>query len=469
MRFVVELVQTNAGGREDTLEHVQSALKRLFHISNTALAQIEARLNTEQIRLAGLETRITACRGKLASVSKLTTYPILPSMPTTNHNLPLLADFPSQISAGHGAKEQQPRRTDMKDFMYDRDPVIPIQVLEHLEAKIRDEVKHKVALDSQLHASSSDATPITVTTTVVVAVPTEYELGPAPDSLLRANLLSTANSRASLQQSTNSNAVATGGNEDLSFHHQQLQSARATPDSLGLPADLSGVLGNVTTKHQQQHTALSPLRQQQQRGTKRPQSLPVLLPPPVTVVTPTPVEEAPPSPAAPQQQRTVAASPIVNLLSEIRERKPLQPTKQRNNNNTKQQEQQTAVTRPKTLAEEMREKLNRRQAMLSGEGDEEEQRMAKRKLGSMMRDNDDARSFISTSTIGPPPPAPARGTALLKLQNPPAKAPVNDQVPLMPSFDRVFEREMTKKHLLNKQQQQQRSDSEEEEDWEVEQ
>ncbi|KAH9259787.1 hypothetical protein BASA81_002209 [Batrachochytrium salamandrivorans] len=441
--FAVELVVESGGERERTLVDLESTLARLMHVSNSCLTEIESKVDLQRMRLTKLEHRLARCeRAVVGSAGKSTKLFNFSSLPNTiSSNPKLFQDFPRfrlgcegkeyEVGGGGGGGE--------------RDPVIPVAVLDGLKERLKQQLDHKLALKAQTAPSSSHTIKPTTPPTLAEGVRTsEDDLGPVPVSLLRANLML----GSALAPATTTAATATAQQQhqhELSFHQQMMVMetsslmSMTTPDSLGLPLDLTGVFAGVGKRRIKAQTVSVAVPIETAVES---------LPPAPVLVAPTAIAAATTSPVTRNTATTPAArnAPSADFLSAIREAKPLQPAKAATGSNT------TTIpltSKPKTLAEEMRDKLMRRQAMLSGDKDEEEQRNDRTRRQVV---DDDAKSFISTSTIGPLPAPPARTLALKRQQQQQQVSSTsnsNSAVGLMPSFDRVFEREMSKKDLFH--------------------
>jgi hypothetical protein len=448
-RFIVELPQHNSD-REGTLMDIRESITRLIHVSSAIFDRIESRVEEEHQKLTELEAKIHKTKQKISMVASQPSKPCtliheskLPS-PALNRTFgeDLYSDFPVQ-KLGEGESDEF-RFKNRKNADEDDDPMVPIEALIDLDRRMATNVAIRVRENLE-QLNQLESKPLTYTWPFSSRVggaleeADEEEMGPPPQSLRNQKAMHEAEEPA----------ITPFESKDVGYRPRSKEA-----HNLGLPTTLGGILPDIA-----EHTvfsrnsapmntkptiakALSPiggptLTKQSElpsltlntsiasvessgtsamaTSTKEPTSRDVTGKETRSFQEQEPNENemaiASAVPAVPVPASTESNTSRRNLLAEIREGRALALTKSRNTVSEQRAMLGGAtsppqVKRPTSLADEMREKLARRQKALSGERDEEEQLAERKRKGREEawdeKSSDSGSSLPSTKTLGMP-------------------------------------------------------------------
>ena len=430
-RFVVELPQHNSD-REGTLVDIRASLSRLVHVTSAIFDRVEARIVEEGKRIEELENRAVKVKRRIASIASqpskactLISISKLPPSPATVHGGLLFADLPVQ-KLGEGESDEY-RYKNRKNADEDEDPVVPHDALVELDRRIANTVSNRVRdVLEQTRELGDDQIrnnwwlPSSSTTESTAADDDEDGLmGPPPPSLqIHAK-----------KESEGSPVVVPPQGRDVGYKPRSKEA-----NQLGLPTNLGSFLPDIaehsslfprvlpaTSSVQQPHEAKqSGMRSPPQvvGSNKSAASIPSssstiqkieepttssqstvsfneptnIVSSPVALTTAV-VPEVVIPPKLPVASTSTSTLPVTivadpsrrGLLAAIREAKPLlshsRESQQQQQQRNETGDTQSKVKRPVSLADEMREKLARRQKALSGERDEEEQQAERKRKG----------------------------------------------------------------------------------------
>lgn len=462
-RFIVELPQHNSD-REGTLSDIKDAIARLKHISNEIFDRIEQRTSLEINRLEALEARAQILRNKISSVasqpSKAFTIKIQSKLPDPNGledsiRESLFADFAVQHLGDVDDFNDDHRFAHRRNADQDDDPAVPHDALVEMERRMLNMVASKVREAKEQTADVKNELQHTVAALWSSLLngrsagddTDEEDLGPPPLSL------------KSMKQMERDDHLAHEGapNGTEEFHAKNVEYRPRTKEAhqLGLPTSLGGLLPDIAepstflSKVANPSAPLPPLASTSASLTR--ESLDQVKPSRSASTSSVPPEDSlatlalgaseEPSSKSKGEDETIASDLVTSgkdttvkvaevpiddsrrsLLASIREAKlsgsGARATRSRGGEeSTSGQTPAKTVKRPVTLADEMREKLARRQKALSGERDEEEQLAESLRKGRSEQWDD--KSSDSGSTV----PSVSQNTLLKGRSNGQTKRP----------------------------------------------
>lgn len=489
-RFHLELTQ-HVYDRETTLADVHSALERLLHVSSTVFDTIESRVEQYSCQLGRLESRIESIENRVSRVasnpSSAFTLLCTSTFPSNNNlvtSKELFADLPLlQQGPGSNARED-PLRNSRRNATGEDDPVIPRAAIE-LEQRIDSMLKKKtVEMRAKKELEElSHRTMVRDERSDIVKLSNCFEqdqlrddgnladMGPAPESL-RFPYRTTA-----FAGKTPSHPATNPSEPQLDHHTTQASKdvgyipLSKEAHQLGLPTSLGGLLPDVaetaqsrvlrlriTDEKTDKSTKSNPDEAKKQRDSEtqdhqqiqaqaQPDQVPQVASKPEIAETPT----APTRPALDPSRSSLmeAIRATKTLRSTAAKQSPQSATKGAPETNRGE----GANRKPISLADEMREKLARRQKALSGERDEEEQLEERRRKGKEDASSDSGSSMPSIRSHMVTGPSRRRASDVKRNQNllgqdqgPPARrAPPTTEHCSFAGLDGLLNRELSRK------------------------
>jgi hypothetical protein len=393
--FIVELPQHNFD-REGTLADIRLSLERLIHVSTAIFERIETKVQAETKRLDGIESRISSCQRKVSHIASqpseawtLVCSSKLPNFETIGRES-IFSDLPVQrLSEGESDESRFKNRKNVND---DDDPAVPYEALVDLDKKITAQTKLVLRDASNVLKEAEEEPSCDWWWSLARENESNKDnfMGPAPPSL--------RNSTAFIDD----HHAPEPKNQDVGYKPRTKEAHQ-----LGLPTNLGDLLPDIAKnkplfrlesekrKAQQvpetstldksgliESSARAELYLGNEPSAKRKESAPpkesiaeVESQPPPLAVSPITVSD--------ESQHTFESSKLAAsipgtedplrsaLLASIRETRLLQKTKSTDVDTA--ESSKVTGKKPVSLADEMREKLARRQQVLSGERDDEEQ------------------------------------------------------------------------------------------------
>lgn len=498
-RFILELPQHNSD-REGTLMDIRESLTRMIHVSTAIFDRIEAKVQEENQRLLVLQRRIDKIRTE--KISKIALQPSKPFTLIHESKLPvinagtsysggvdfedLFSDFPLQRLGEQEELDDFVHFKNRKNVDEDDDPIVPQEALLDLDRRLAASVAMRIRENLEQINHMDDKSTIynwsVSSQRNTVEEADEEEMGPPPHSLRNHR---TIHDEQELPMIT---SPFGSGSKDVGYKPSSKEA-----HNLGLPTTLGGILpdiaehsifmrnptlassraanaktvspvgGPVLGKQTESPSFMLNLSNSSMESSEILASAHVAKPRLSMDTSNDKVEASVLKPNVNKTDEGTKSVPTLNtgaesdpsrrnLLAEIREGRALASTKSRSASREPRASlggatSPTQVKHPTSLADEMREKLARRQKALSGERDEEEQLAERRRKGREEvwdeKSSDSGSSLPSAPSLGMPPRSTSSGLKRAREPQPSSKA----NMPFA-GLDALLNRELASKSLV---------------------